>query len=132
MREIWKNADLKSKAAIIISSIAMIAAVADFWTEDERVRIIVWASIIVVWGINYLILLEQNNKLLKNLSEAIFDSMQWKGCLVRIESRINLNDDIPEEVSDLISKYFDEEIENTLKRCNKEKNMNKIEWKKWK
>ena len=125
MKELWKMASLKSKAAVIISSIASIAAVANFWMHDERVQMIIWACIIVIWGINYVIVIEQNNKLMNEFDDVAYRSLQWKACILRIDARIT-HGSIPEEEKEKLRRYIDEEVRETKKRLDRREEWRKL------
>ena len=57
-----KNVKIKTKIAIVISLIAAICAVINLFLEDENLRIIIWALVICVWAIDYLVICEDVNK----------------------------------------------------------------------
>lgn len=57
-----KNVKIKTKIAIVISLIAAICAVINLFVNDENLRIIIWALIICVWAIDYLVICEDINQ----------------------------------------------------------------------
>lgn len=57
-----KNVKIKTKIAIVISLIAAICAVINLFLGDENLRIIIWALIICVWAIDYLVISEDINQ----------------------------------------------------------------------
>lgn len=57
-----KNVRLKTKLALVISIIAAICAVINLFVDNEDLRIIIWALIVCVWAINYLIICEDIEK----------------------------------------------------------------------
>lgn len=57
-----KNVKIKTKIALVISLIASICAVINLFVDNENLRIIIWALIVCVWAINYLIICEDINQ----------------------------------------------------------------------
>lgn len=57
-----KNVKIKTKIALVISLIAAICAVINLFLGDENLRIIIWALVICVWAIDYLVICEDVNK----------------------------------------------------------------------
>lgn len=57
-----KNVKIKTKIALVISLIAAICAVVNLFFNDENLRIIIWALVICVWAIDYLVICEDINK----------------------------------------------------------------------
>ena len=57
-----KNVRLKTKLALVISIIAAICAVINLFVDNEDLKIIIWALIVCVWAINYLIICEDIEK----------------------------------------------------------------------
>jgi threonine/homoserine efflux transporter RhtA len=53
MREFWKMASFKSKIAVLLSEVAIIAAVVGMFVLKTEMRVICWACLICVWAINY-------------------------------------------------------------------------------
>ena len=72
-----KNVKIKTKIAIVISLIAAICAVINLFLGDENLRIIIWALIICVWAIDYIMIVYMRKlkwnteKLLKRISNSI-------------------------------------------------------------
>lgn len=63
MRKFWKIASLKTKIALLLSLIAFISSIVGLFILKSEMRIICWSCLIVVWAINYWIVLEENVKL---------------------------------------------------------------------
>ena len=57
-----KNVKIKTKIALVISLIAAICSVINLFFKDENLRIIIWALVICVWAIDYLVICEDVNK----------------------------------------------------------------------
>ena len=57
-----KNVKIKTKIALVISLIAAICAVINLFLGDENLRVIIWALVISVWAIDYLVICEDVNK----------------------------------------------------------------------
>lgn len=57
-----KNVKIKTKIALVISLIACILAVINLFTNDENLRIIIWALVICVLAIDYLVICEDINQ----------------------------------------------------------------------
>lgn len=57
-----KNVKIKTKIALVLSLIAAICAVINLFLGDENLRIIIWALVICVWAIDYLVICEDVNK----------------------------------------------------------------------
>lgn len=79
MKKIWKMASLKSKIALSFYLISIVAAIVGCFFLKSEMRIICWACITIVWSINYLVLLEENNKLRKEqyAKDYEIDSLKW-------------------------------------------------------
>ncbi len=65
MREFWKMASFKSKIAVLLSVVALIAAVVGMFVLKTEMKIICWACLVAVWAINYLVIFEDTVKLRK-------------------------------------------------------------------
>jgi hypothetical protein len=65
MREFWKMASFKSKIAVLLSEVAIIAAVVGMFVLKTEMRVICWACLICVWAINYLVVFEDTVRLRK-------------------------------------------------------------------
>lgn len=65
MKEFWKTASFKSKIVLLLSVAAAIAAVVGRFVLKTEMQFIVWASLVCVWAINYLVILEDTVKLKK-------------------------------------------------------------------
>lgn len=57
-----KNVKIKTKIALVLLLIAAICAVINLFLGDENLRIIIWALVICVWAIDYLVICEDVNK----------------------------------------------------------------------
>lgn len=57
-----KNVKIKTKIALVISLIAAICSVINLFLGNENLRIIIWALVICVWAIDYLVICEDVNK----------------------------------------------------------------------
>ena len=65
MREFWKIVSLRSKIALTLSLVALIAAIVGCFILKSEMRFICWSCMMVAWTINYWIVLEENTKLRK-------------------------------------------------------------------
>lgn len=74
-----KNVKIKTKIALVISLIAAICAVINLFLGDENLRIIIWALVICVWAIDYLVICEDINQAEKEniLLRYEVDSLRW-------------------------------------------------------
>lgn len=88
-----KNVKIKTKIALVISLIAAICAVINLFLEDENLRIIIWALVICVWAIDYLVIIEDVNKDEKEniLLRYEVDLLRWSyRCMGRYINHMNL------------------------------------------
>ena len=53
-----KNVKIKTKIALVISLIVVFCAVINLFLGNENLRIIIWALVICVWAIDYLVICE--------------------------------------------------------------------------
>lgn len=58
MKKFWKEISFKSKIALLLSIVAMIAAVVGMFGLKIEMRIICWCCLVCVWAINYWVILE--------------------------------------------------------------------------
>ena len=65
MKEFLKMASFKSIIAVSLSAVAAIAAVVGMFVLKTEMRILCWGALIVVWAINYLVIVEDTVKLRK-------------------------------------------------------------------
>lgn len=65
MREFWKIANLRTKIALTLSLVAFVTAIVGCFILKSEMRVICWTCLIIVWVIDYWIILEENTKLKK-------------------------------------------------------------------
>lgn len=65
MKKFWKTASLRTKIALTLSLVALIAAIVGCFILKSEMRFICWSCLMVVWAIDYWIILEENMKLVK-------------------------------------------------------------------
>lgn len=65
MREFWKIANLRTKIALTLSLVAFVTAIVGCFILKSEMRVICWTCLIIVWMIDYWIILEENIKLKK-------------------------------------------------------------------
>lgn len=77
--EIFRKMNIKSKVALILSGIALIVATINLFVPNEIRRTTVWVIVILVWVLNYMIILQQYEKICKKLRVASYeiDSLKW-------------------------------------------------------
>ena len=74
-----KNVKIKTKIALVISLIAFIVAIINGFVGNEKIQIIIWALLVCVWALNYLIISEDVNEVQKeNILKAYeIDCLRW-------------------------------------------------------
>lgn len=79
MRKFWKIISLRSKIALTLSLIALVAAIVGCFILESEMRVIWCACLIVVWVINYWIVIEENIKLRKEqfIKDYEIESLKW-------------------------------------------------------
>lgn len=79
MKKIWKMTSLRSKIALTLSLVALIAAIVGCFILKSEMRIVCWGCLIIVWCINYSIVTEENIKLRKEqfAKDYEIDSLKW-------------------------------------------------------
>lgn len=79
----------KSKIAISISIIAFIAAVANIFLQNESIRCMIWGAVVIVWAIDYLVIAEENMKMLKELTIANYEILLLKSSYIEMGEYID-------------------------------------------
>lgn len=79
MRKFWKMVSLKIKIALSLSIVGLIAAVVGMFVLKTEMRFISWSCVILVWAINYWIVIEGNIKLGKEqfAKDYEIESLKW-------------------------------------------------------
>ena len=75
----FRKINIKSKIALILSGIALIVATINIFTPNEIRRTTVRVVVIIVWVLDYMVIMEQCEKMRKKLGVASYeiDSLKW-------------------------------------------------------
>ena len=65
MRMLWKKAGKRTRVALILCLIALICSTVGFFFLQEELRFVTWTLLLIVWAINYWVIVEENIKLRK-------------------------------------------------------------------
>lgn len=71
--KIFRKMNIKSKVALILSGIALIVATINIFAPNEIRRTTVWVVVILVWVLDYMIILQQYEKICKKLEVAQYE-----------------------------------------------------------
>jgi hypothetical protein len=71
--KIFRKMNIKSKVALILSGIALIVATINIFAPNEIRRTTVWVVVILVWVLDYMIILQQFEKICKKLEVAQYE-----------------------------------------------------------
>lgn len=69
MIKVFKEADIKSKIALIISWSMFVLAIVNIFTKSEMIRITIWAGVVIALSLDYLLMLQLYQKAEKELCE---------------------------------------------------------------
>ncbi len=77
--KVLKILSKKTKIALSLSLVALIAAIMGFFILKSEMRVICWSCLIIVWVINYWIVTEENIKLRKEqfAKDYEIESLKW-------------------------------------------------------
>jgi hypothetical protein len=80
--KIFRKMNIKSKVALILSGIALIVATINIFAPNEIRRTTVWVVVILVWVLDYMIILQQYEKICKKLEVAQYEIGNLKGSYI--------------------------------------------------
>ena len=80
--KIFRKMNIKSKVALILSGIALIVATINIFAPNEIRRTTVWVLVILVWVLDYMIILQQYEKICKKLEVAQYEIGNLKGSYI--------------------------------------------------
>lgn len=63
MKEKWKMTSLRTKIALTLSFVALIALIVGCFILKSEMRVVCWTCIVGVWAIDYWVVIEENFKL---------------------------------------------------------------------
>jgi len=105
--------DLKSKIAIVLSIITFIVAVTNIFVKSEKMRVIVCGTIIIVYCLDFFVMLEQNSKLNRENIRAHAEIALWLMAIAHIEDTVRHKKGISKEARGELLAYIENEIEET-------------------
>ena len=75
----FRKMNIKSKMALILSGIALIVATINIFTPNEIRRTTVWVVVIIVWVLDYMVILQHYEEIFKKLEVAQYEIkiLEW-------------------------------------------------------
>lgn len=79
MRKLWKMTGKRAKVALILCLIGLICSIVGFFFLKEELRFVTWGLLLLVWALNYWVIVEENIKLRKEqfAKDYEIDSLKW-------------------------------------------------------
>ena len=109
-----KNTNIKTKIAVVISIICIVISIANMFLNKEPLRVIIWAGVTVVFTLDFIVMMENNTKLLKKLYAESLKAMAYEKILLNV--RDMLQEEVP--VKTIITKIDIELEEKEIKNAN--------------
>lgn len=109
MIKVFKEADIKSKIALIISGSMFVLAIVNIFTKSEMIRITIWAGVVIALSLDYLLMLQLYQKAEKKLFEERMRRINFAYELRALRFRI--------EIGGLSKVQTVEELDQIIERC---------------
>lgn len=109
-----KNVNIKTKIAVVISILCIVVSIANIFLNKEPLRIIIWTGVTVVFALDFIVMMENNTKLLKKLYAESLKARSYEKILSDV--RDMLQEELP--VKTIITKIDIELEEKEIKNAN--------------
>lgn len=109
MKKIFKDADIKSKIALIISWSMFALAMVNIFTKSEMIRITIWVGVVLALILDYLHMLQLYQRAEKELFEEQMRRIKLASDLRTLRCRI--------EIYELNKVQTGEELDQIIERC---------------
>lgn len=102
-----KNVNIKTKIAVVISILCMIAAVANIFVNNEIIRVIIWSGVAIVFALDFCVMLENNMKIANEMFFERHKALSYERLLLHVIDM--LREDVPaEQIIEKIDKELEE------------------------
>lgn len=102
-----KNVNIKTKIAVVISILCMIAAVANIFVNNGIIRVIIWSGVTIVFALDFCVMLENNIKIAKEMFFERHKALSYERLLLHVIDM--LREDVPaEHIIEKIDKELEE------------------------
>lgn len=109
MKKVFKEADIKSKIALIISWSMFALAIVNIFTKSEMIRITIWVGVVIAISLDFLLMLQLYQRAEKELYEERKRRVKFASDLNALRFRI--------EIGGLSKVETGEELDQIIERC---------------
>ena len=109
MKKVFKEADIKSKIALIISWSMFALTILNIFTKSEMIRITIWVGVVIALSFDFLLMLQLHQRAEKELYEEQMRRIKLASDLRTLRFRI--------EIDGLSKAETSEELDQIIERC---------------